>query len=949
MSLRVKVECILFLVLMSVVLGGYGIQHFLVLPSLDPLEEQVAERDMERAVALIQEQDDRIDGLCAKWVEAPALLKLFQPLSPSMDGGWMPQTLTAADLSFVCLSDANGQVLYCDVADVDGGLGAAEGQKGLEMSSWDPSHVLLSPAESLDAAINGVFLVGTIPFLVSSRPVISSDESGPRLGRLVLGCRLTKELLLKEKKAATLGFNFWAVNDPFISPQERSVLQGIVAGKLRPVTQVTDDFFRVYAAYPDIQGTPALLMRSVVHRSVLAKAYDALQKGLLAQVGIGLLGLVGLIVVFRITVLNPLIRLTQHTVYIRDSKDLSKRLGMRRTDEIGTLASEYDRMVAQVKDEMEKQRLTEGALRESEERYALAVRGANDGLWDWDFRSERIHFSDRWKSMLGYQDDEIGDTPEEWFGRIHPDDRERVESAYQAHAAGHTAHFESEYQIRHKGDNYMWVLCRGLAVRDDAGQATRMAGSHSDITLRKIFEEQLRHQALHDSLTALPNRALLFDRLNQAIKRGQRESEYRFAVMFLDLDRFKVINDSLGHTIGDRLLSLIAEKLIACLRHLDTVTHEESSAVHSGGGGETIARFGGDEFIIMLDNINNVLDVTAVAERIQAIFKEPFLIDENKIFSTASMGIVVNDASLKTPEDFIRNADTAMYRAKANGKARFEVFDTDMHSKAMERLHLENDLRHAIEAAQFEVYYQPIVSLADGKIRAFEALVRWNHPERGLVSPADFIPIAEETGLILHIGDWVLRTACRQTRVWQVKLPQARDVVISVNLSAKEFTKAHLVEDVENVLVETGLAPQHLKLEITESAIMDSMETVTRTLGQLRDLEIQLSIDDFGTGYSSLSYLHRFPTNCLKIDQAFIRDMIANPESVQIVKTIVLLAHALDMTIIAEGIETEEQRDMLREFGCEFGQGYFFSPPVTTELTTELLESGASWPSPDEK
>ena len=931
MSLRVKVECVLFIILGLVVGLGFGIQRFLIIPRLNPLEERIAEKDMQRSLGTIHAQDTLLNEFTGKWARKPDLVQFMQDRNAEYRASALgTERLIEENLSLVYLLDANRGVIWGGAVDLitDKAITLEElpGQK------WPQSHLLL-PKDDPHSSVNGVFLTGAGPMLVSSHPVTSLESPDMLLGRLVVGRKLDHNLLERAHASGATGLKIWSVTDPGLTEEQKAVLDGLIAGSLRPVSQVTKNIFRVYATYPDIQGTPALLLSSVIYRNVLSKAYDAMQVGLLAQVGIGLTALVLLIVLFRRTVMNPLSRLTTHATNIGESNDLSARLGMVRDDEIGVLANEFDRMVEQLELDMERQKQAEEALRESEERYALAVRGANDGLWDWDLVADSIDFTPRWKSMIGYQEEEIGDQPSEWFDRIHPEDLEEVRSALDAHLVGQTAHFESEHRIRHKENEYLWVLCRGIAVRDDKGAATRMAGSQSDITVRKIFEEQLSRQALYDSLTALPNRALLFDRLTHAIRHVERNPDYLFAVLFLDLDRFKVINESLGHAVGDLLLAAVAEKLQACLRQVDTVAR----------GAETLARFGGDEFVILLDNINDVVGATAIAERIQAVFDKPFEIEGNEIFTSASIGIVVSEKGYKTPEELVRNADTAMYRAKARGAACFEVFDADMHSKAMERLEIENDLRHAIDKQEFVVYYQPIVSLENGAIKAFEALVRWQHPRRGLVSPVDFIPITEETGMILPIGEWVLREACRQVRAWQIKIPHTHEVQISVNLAAKEVAKPGLVAAIEQTLGETGLDPRYLKLEITESAIMESMDVVTSALGKLRDMHIQVSIDDFGTGYSSLGYLHRLPANCLKIDRAFIRDMVSNCESTQIVNTIVLLAHALQMTVVAEGIEEEDQLRRLRELGCEFGQGYIFSPPVDAEAATELLRSERSW------
>ncbi|MDX2096324.1 MAG: EAL domain-containing protein [Leptolyngbyaceae cyanobacterium bins.59] len=563
----------------------------------------------------------------------------------------------------------------------------------------------------------------------------------------------------------------------------------------------------------------------------------------------------------------------------------------------------------------------EEALRESQERYTLAVKGANDGLWDWNFKTNEIYFGPRWKSMLGCEEWEVSNSPEEWFKRIHPDDLELVKAKIDLHLKGATLHFETEHRMLHKDGQYLWVLCRGLAVRNGTGKATRMAGSQTDITERKNAEEQLLHDAFHDALTGLPNRALFLDRLGQAMERARRSSADRFAVLFLDLDRFKVVNDSLGHTVGDELLKQIAKIL-------------QRECLPSG---DTVARLGGDEFVILLEQIQSLRDATCLADRIHDLLKAPFRIAEYEVFTTASIGIALSQTGYENPEDLLRDADIAMYRAKSQGKACHEVFDTEMYRRACELLQLQTDLRRAIEREELRVYYQPIVELRTGLISGFEALVRWKHPERGLVSPVEFIPVAEETGLIIPIGSWILREACRQLRIWQERFPSEYPLTMSVNLSGRQFSQDDLIQDVAQILAATGLYPASLKLEITESVVMEDARSAIALLGHLKQLGVSLQIDDFGTGYSSLSYLHRFPTDTLKIDQSFVARLGTTDDSSEIIRAIVTLAHNLGMTVTAEGIETLEQMSQLRSFQCEHGQGFLFSRAVDSRTAEQIL------------
>lgn len=575
-------------------------------------------------------------------------------------------------------------------------------------------------------------------------------------------------------------------------------------------------------------------------------------------------------------------------------------------------------------------------LRDSETRYALSAQGANDGLWDWNLQTGRVHFSDRWKQMLGYETGDISDSPEEWFDRIHPDDRPHVQAALAAHRAHEVEQFQSEHRMLRKDQTYCWVLTRGMAIWDAAGQEVRMAGSQTDITRGKAA----------DPLTGLPNRVLLIDHLEDAIKHAQQHPGYLFAVLFVDLDRFKIVNDSLGHHAGDELLVAIAKRLEASLRGSDVVSRMTDRY--------TVARFGGDEFVLLLKGLHGPENASQVADRILEVVTQPIPLQEHTVSVSASIGIAIGSQLTDSSEGLLRDADTAMYQAKAAGKSRWCVFDESMRQRAIERLLLENDLKQGLDRGEFRVFYQPIVSLSSGRLEGFEALLRWQHATRGLVSPMEFIPIAEETGFIVELGVWVLEQSLRQLHSLQVDYPDLPPLFMSVNVSGMQLADPTFVSRVARALELTGVPATQLKLEITETAIMSHPELAMTMVKQLRALGVRISLDDFGTGHSSLSYLQQFQIDTLKIDRSFVARMSESPQGEEIVQTIIRLAHSLGMEVTAEGIEEQAHHAALKEFSCEAGQGYLYSRPIAAAALRDLLtategnivRSAASMPAP---
>ncbi len=566
-----------------------------------------------------------------------------------------------------------------------------------------------------------------------------------------------------------------------------------------------------------------------------------------------------------------------------------------------------------------KRKQAEEALRQAEAKYRTIFENAMEGIYQSTPQGYYLSVNPALARICGYESpDELLANISDIERQLYVEPNRRSEFIDLMHEGGIVTNFE--YQIYRQDRSIVWVAENARAVYDSSGTLAYYEGCLEDVTQRKQTQEQLRHHALHDTLTGLPNRTLFTERLEQMVQRAKKHKDYLCAVLFLDLDRFKVVNDSLGHLIGDRLLIAVSRKLEACIRPKDM-----------------IARLGGDEFAILLDDIKDVEYATQIAERLKQTLAAPFNFTGQEVYTSASIGIVVGNEANGWLDDLLRSADIAMYQAKAMGKGRYEVFDTALYEQTITSLQLETELRQAIDRQEFRVYYQPIVLLATGKITGFEALVRWHHPTQGVISPADFIPIAEETGLILPIGQWVLQSACGQMRQWQKQFPSSGSLTISVNISAKQFTQPNLYQQVAQILLKNNLAPSTLRLEITESVLMDKVESITTVLLQLKSLGVSLYLDDFGTGYSSLSYLHRFPIDTLKIDRSFISRMGFGNDNSEIVRAITTLAQSLNMDVIAEGIETVEQLMQLSSLQCKYGQGYFFSPPLDAQTAGALI------------
>jgi PAS domain S-box-containing protein len=573
-------------------------------------------------------------------------------------------------------------------------------------------------------------------------------------------------------------------------------------------------------------------------------------------------------------------------------------------------------------------------LAERDQLFQLISENAADMIALVGSDGRRLYNSPAYQKVLGYSPEELRATSS--IEQIHPDDRPRVlQAAEKARLSGQGERVE--YRIRHKNGSWRTLESTACAVRNAKGQTDKLVIVNRDITQRKRAEEMLVHNAFHDGLTNLPNRALFLDRLQHALTLSKRQTNYKFAVLLIDIDEFKIINDSMGPTAGDELLIQIGHRLKESVRRADTVSRSRSSEVSGApANDDTLARLGGDEFTILLDDIRSPIEAVRVAERVQSELVTPFVVSEQEIVISASIGIASSTSPHIQAEDLLRDADIAMYLAKRSGKGRCQVSDTAMHANAVKRLKLETDLRKALDQGEFRVYYQPIVSLQTGKITGFEALTRWQRPE-GILPPIEFIAVAEEIGLIIPMNRQLLREACQHLRSWQSEFPSSPPLTMSVNVTSKEFAQPDLASEIRKSLEQTGVDPGCLQLEIVETIAMGDAEKAGHVLSELEALGVRISIDDFGTGYSSLSRLRRIPMDTLKIDRSFILHMDSDPESREIVRIVIMLAHNLGLKVVAEGVETQEHINLLNELNCEMGQGYFFSRPADDQAMSNLL------------
>ncbi len=590
------------------------------------------------------------------------------------------------------------------------------------------------------------------------------------------------------------------------------------------------------------------------------------------------------------------------------------------------LTATYEELAAmedELRENFEEMKGHRDAIFESEQRYELAVEGSNDGIWDWDVKNDIYYSSLGWSQSENGYDGSSKIKLKDWTERIHPLDRATVLQTFYGYLQSKSGIYENRYRIMDKNGIYIWVLSRGKAIWDAEGKPVRIAGSHTDITEYKKMEEKLQYMAYYDELTGLPNRNMFGVEMKNLIDR-HKASGTKFAVVYMDVDNFKHINDTLGHASGDTLLTYIADILKNQLDEYDMPV-----------------RLGGDEFSILIGNMRDNDDVTKKLDGIIRYLRRPWVLQEHEFFVSFSMGVAVYPENGQDMTTLLKSADTAMFSVKENGKDSYCFYTDSMQEKTLKHIDMINSLRKAIEDEEFILYYQPLVNMKNGELEGVEALVRWFHPKKGFISPMDFIPLAEETGQILEIGSWVLKTACRTKRKWEEM--GFGNVKMSINLSSKRLANSDVDRELEGIIQNEGISIRDIQLEVTETAVMQNMKTAVEVLQRMRDRGIKIALDDFGTGYSSLTYLKNLPIDVVKIDRGFIKNIEEKKQDEFIVKTVVELAHELGKEVVAEGIETKRQYEFLREIGCDIAQGYLFSRPVPAEDIEKILLEGKNY------
>src|ERR1051326_7474719 len=958
MMLRKKTLLIICATLVGLLGFLYFFSRTVILRSFSQLEEQDARQNLDRGMSALSDELSSLGRTTrdySSWDNTYAFAQGKRPEYAKTE--FSDAALLNLRLNVVVVVDNSGHFVC---------------SRGFDLASGRPVPFTKNFEKIVgtlprSSGTNGVVVLPEGPLLLAFRPILTSENQGPAQGTLIMGRWLDGNEIERLAQTTHLSLSVLALSD--LTTQRASGLTSLHLSTDTPTALDRHDrSIAGYGLIPGLHGNSGLVLQVTMPRKIYQQGQASLFYFVVLFLTAGLLFGAMILVLLEKTVLSRISSLSSSVAKIGVTGNLAARIPVCGNDEISNLGTAINRTLEALEKSQDEQQEKE-ALLVGEKRLLEMIAKAEPLSDLLDFLARLIESQSKGSfcSVLLLDSDRktlrhgaapslpqpytnaidgvsIGPTvgscgTAAYTGKpvivtdINSDplwkDYRSLASAYELRACWSVPIFSTKGAVL--GTTAVYYAAPRTPSTLELDLIERVAHLAGIAIERKQSDETLIHNALHDTLTNLPNRALFVDRLQHEFIRAKRHPEYKFAVLFIDIDGFKMVNDSLGHSVGDDLIVQVGKRLTRFLRHDDMISRPDNKS-----GDDTLARLGGDEFTVLLEDLKDPSDAIKAAQRIQSALTAPHMLNGHEVFTSVSIGIALSTSSQTTAEDLLRDADIAMYRPKALGKARCEVFDTAMHQHAVERLKRETDLRNALDRKEFRVYYQPIASLETGKITGFESLVRWQRPKVGLVGPDKFIKVAEETGLILALDKWVLQEACRQTRVWQDQYPAYAQLTVSVNLSPKQFTKPNLASKIHSVLQEARLRHSCLNLELTETIAMSDAERTRNVLAELKALGVRLSIDDFGTGYSSLNYLRRFPVDTLKIDRSFISN-IDSDDNRKIVATMVMLAHNLGLRVVAEGAETADQLKQLKELRCEFAQGYFFSPPVEGEKAEQLL------------
>lgn len=905
MSLSKKTILIIGITFLCLIMLFYGSARYIMMKDYADLENQDARRNVQRVLSAISDRTDQIASNASDWATWDATYDFIEDKNSEYVENNIPDT-TFQDLRlnlFLCVN-SSGEIVFGRAFDYNN---MKEIPLPYNLKNKLAEDTMLWRHDSAERDISGVYVFEEGPMLLASAPIVKSDQSGPVRGALIMGRYLDETELFSIAEQTRLNINIARFGGTELAPDIKSKLESdgedipIIAQPLNG-----DDIYG-YGLLKDVFGEPALALQVEMEREIYQQGLNSLRLLLFSLVLFVVVFGVVVVLLLQKNVLSRLAKLSRSFSMISKCGDHSMRLQASGNDELTQLAVSANTM-------LESLQHTHQVLSDTNERYRTLTENAYDLICEISTDGRYLYVSPNYKESLGYNPSDL--INKNVIDFIYPEDRNKVmNSIISVYNSGSN---EITYRVICMNGETKWFESSGKTYNTVNGE-TRLVAVSRDITEKQKYEDTIRFQAFHDSLTGLPNRLLFKDRLSLALAHCRRNKNM-LALIFLDLDRFKLINDTLGHEIGDKLLCQVADRLKECVRE-----------------GDTVARFGGDEFTIMLSEVTNEEGAAKVAEKILESIRHPIIVGDHELFISTSAGISLYPSDGENSDTLLKNADTAMYLSKEKNRDNYQFYTPALNQKTHERLLIENQLRRAIERKEFILHYQPKININNGELTGFEALVRWNHPERGLLLPGEFIPIAEETGMIVPLGEWVLRTACAQNKRWQdAGYPP---LSVSVNLSGRQFHLQNLTEVIRRILKETGLDPYWLELEITESTVMKNSEYTVETLYKLKKMGVKLSIDDFGTGYSSLGQLKRFPVDKLKIDKVFVMEIGEIKDSEVIASTVIALCKSLKLGVVAEGVETEVQRKFLQKHQCSEMQGFLFSRPLSpAELEALLAE-----------